>query len=84
MIDPNEAAKKKEQQKANSDLNSSILKKLNRKSQTRKAAVVMDDEPDDIDTKGELTTATDQASINNVVDELNNMMLGSGKEEQHE
>lgn len=64
------------------DLNSSLLKKLNKKP-VRKAAVIEDDEPD-LDNRGELSTATDQATVNHVVDELNDLMLGGETHEMHE
>lgn len=58
-----------------SDLNSNILKKLYGGSKpARKAAVVVEDDEPDHDPKGELSTATDQASIDHVVDELNDLM----------
>lgn len=58
-----------------SDLNSNILKKLYSGGKpARKAAVVVDDDEPDHDPKGELSTATDQASIDHVVDELNDLM----------
>ena len=75
-----------------SDIGSSILKKLNlNKKPTKKAAVVVDDDDDenepnsaDQDSKGELSTATDQTTINHVVDELNDLMQYTSSNDANE
>ena len=54
------------------------MKKLNGSGNVRKASVV--EEPEDLDAHGELSTATDQVTINQVVDELNDLMIGGNHE----
>ena len=56
-----------------SQINTNIISKANKKP-ARKAAVVVDNEPD-YDSKGELSTATDQATIEHVVEELSSLMI---------
>lgn len=72
-LQPNESVESGSRGSSSTDDMSQINSSASKKP-ARKAAVVVDYEPD-YDQKGELSTATDQATINHVVDELNSFTM---------